>query len=65
MFTKEDYTGYFRDINAKEKGMAARQKEMLPRLKDKVLIANIENVLGDEVRHVGLTEELLGLLDRL
>ncbi len=64
MFTKEDYEEYFRDINTKEQGMAKNLEDALPLIKDKVITANIKNVLKDELRHVGLTVELKKLLDK-
>lgn len=64
MFTKEDYEEYFRDINTKEQGMAKNLEDVLPLIGDKVITANIKNVLKDELRHVGLTVELKKLLDK-
>lgn len=62
MFTKEDYHGYFTAIREKEEAMAASLEKVIPTLSDTALIANINNVLNDEIEHVRLVRELFEFL---
>jgi len=59
MFTRADYQEYFKTILKKEKEMALFIKQFTQSLSDKSLVAQLNEILRDEIRHTQLAAQLL------
>lgn len=59
MFTKADYQEYFETILKKEKEMTLFIKQFTQSLSDESLIAQLNEILRDEIRHAQLAVQLL------
>lgn len=59
MFTRADYQEYFETILKKEKEMTLFIKQFTQSLSDESLVAQLNEILRDEIRHTQLAAQLL------
>ena len=58
MFTKDDYVGYFKSIQEKEKEALDKLEKYIGDFQDKDIIEKLKAVKTDEARHYALALEL-------
>jgi len=63
MFTNADFKDYFTEIDRLEKEMVHLQMATMTKVHNPELISMLGAIVRDEVRHLGLTAELLAMLD--
>jgi hypothetical protein len=63
MFTKDDYMGYFKSIQDKEKEALDKLEKHIGDFQDKDIIEKLTSIKTDEARHCKLALELPKYLD--
>lgn len=63
MFTKEDYEGYFQAIQKADRDMLKNVAMILKEVTDPDVVKVLTHIKEDEQRHIGLSDELFGLLE--